>query len=171
MIHIYTGDGKGKTTAAMGLVLRAIHAGQKVGILQFLKSRQSGEITLLSEYEQVSILRSQKGTKFSFQMNEEEKAAAFAEHNDQLAQIKARVEAGEFQTVVLDEVFGALSTALLDEALLEDFLASLPQNVELLMTGRGAAQKYIDMADYVTEMKAIKHPFDRGVKMRKGVEY
>lgn len=171
MIHIYTGDGKGKTTAAMGLALRAINAGQKVYILQFLKGRESGEISLLKTYEQVTVVRGKPNLKFSFQMSETEKLEVREIHDAQLRDATNEVMKGNVGTLILDEVFGALSTNLLGESELDTLLDSLPKEVELILTGRGASQKLIDCADYVTEMKSIKHPFEQGVKMRKGVEY
>lgn len=171
MIHIYTGDGKGKTTAAMGLALRAINAGQKVYILQFLKGRESGEITVLKTYDQVKIVRGKPGLKFSFQMSESEKLEVREIHDFQLTEATNEVMTGNVGTLILDEVLGALSTGLLDESVLDALLESVPKEVEVVLTGRGASQKLIDRADYVTEMKSIKHPYERGQKMRKGVEY
>lgn len=171
MKHIYTGDGKGKTTAAMGLALRAIHAGRRLAIIQFLKGRESGEIALLKNYENVEILRGKPSTKFTNAMSTDELEQTRKLHNSQLESIISHMKRGEIDLIILDEVFGALNLKLLDEQLLKQILELAGDDIELIMTGRGAPDSYIEVADYVSEILSIKHPFDKGLKMRKGVEY
>ena len=149
LIHIYTGDGKGKTTAALGLILRASGRGLKVVLGQFLKGRETGELHTLSLLPGVTVFRGKPLTKFSFQMNEQEKADVL---------------------LVLDEVIGACGTHLLDESLLIDFLKHKPEHLEVVMTGRNPSPELLELADYVSEICKRKHPFDKGIPAREGIE-
>ena len=126
LLHLYYGDGKGKTTAAMGLALRALGSGKKVVIVQFLKGGKSGEIPLLEQLG-ATVYRGKAGQKFVFQMNDAEKAATRALQG--------------------------------------------PAGQECVLTAHAAPQWMLDAADYVTEMKCIRHPYQKGIAARKGVEY
>ncbi len=171
MIHIYHGNGKGKTTAAMGLALRALGVGYRVVIVQFLKGGKSGEIEMLCQLPNVTILRGKNSTKFSFQMNEDEKKAATALHDDHLEQATAWIERGECDLLILDEILDALATGLLDEKRLRTLLANRPDEWELVFTGRNPPAFLRDAADYITEMRCEKHPYERGIAARKGIEF
>lgn len=171
LVHIYHGDGKGKTSAAMGLALRAVGNGWRVGILQFLKGSPSGEITALQTLPGVTILRGKKGTKFSFQMTEEEKQEARALHEEHLAQIARQAGEGAFDLLVLDEAMGACGAGLLAWESLLAFVRQKPPALELVLTGRGPDEELLKLADYVTEMKMQKHPYERGIQARKGIEF
>ena len=146
LLHLYYGDGKGKTTAAMGLALRALGSGKKVVVLQFLKGGQSGEIPLLEQLG-AKIYRGKAGQKFVFQMNEAEKAATRNLQNRNLA--AAMTEDADL--LVLDEAGSAWELDMVDKALLQ--------------------KAVLDAADYVTEMKCCRHPYQKGVAARKGIEY
>ncbi len=171
MVHIYHGDGKGKTTAAMGLALRALGCGWRVGIVQFLKGRPTGEIVLLEQVPEVKILRGKTGTKFSFQMNEAEREEAKALHHAQLMEAMQLADRQAYDLLILDEVLDACACGLLDEALLLKNVAQRPARLELVMTGRDPSQAVLNLADYVTEMKLQKHPYERGIQARRGVEF
>lgn len=171
LIHIYHGDGKGKTTAAMGLALRAAGNGWNVGIVQFLKGGPSGEIAPLEALPGVSILRGKPGTKFSFQMSEEEKAATRALHMAHLDEVIQNAQNGAYDLLVFDEALGACACGLLDEAALIHFLQNKPEALEVVLTGRGPSEALLQTADYVTEMVMRKHPFEQGVPARKGIEF
>lgn len=173
MIHIYHGNGKGKTTAAMGLALRAIADGQRVLIVQFLKGSESGEITLLGKYDQVTIYRGKPNCKFSFQMNEQEKCECLQSNEDMLCRALEEHARDPFGTIFLDEVNGALSTELLCADLLKNVVreaSGSEDGLELICTGRNPQDWLVDAADYITEMKCERHPFNQGVCARKGVE-
>lgn len=170
-VHIYHGEGKGKTTAAMGLALRALGSGWRVYIVQFLKGEPSGEISVLETLPGVSILRGKPGTKFSFQMNGAEREEARQLHTGQLARAMAAAKAGACELLVLDEALGACACGLLDEDELLRYIADKPPGLELVLTGRGPSPALLAAADYVTEMKLQKHPFQQGLTARKGVEF
>ncbi len=167
-VQVYTGDGKGKTTAAIGLALRALSAGKRVYIVQFIKGRASGEIDALktnfpgADVESFGLGRFIKGTPT------EEDIEAARQGMDRLREV---LGAGEHQVVIADELNGAVEASLVS---LEDVLELLelrPDHVELVITGRNARVDLVAKADLVTEMLKIKHYFDNGVAARKGIEY
>lgn len=171
MIHIYHGDGKGKTTAAMGLALRMIGYGEPVFAVQFLKGSLSGEIAALLKLAGVTILRGKPGTKFVFQMCPKEIAEIKVLHMRQLGLAFEAAYTGKAKLLLLDEVLDAVSTATIEEDTLLDLIKGCPNDVEIVLTGRNPSQSLIQIADYVTEMKNIKHPYQQGIPARKGVEY
>ena len=156
LLHLYYGDGKGKTTAAMGLALRALGSGKKVVVLQFLKGGQSAKI-----------YRGKAGQKFVFQMNEAEKAATRDLQNRNLA--AAMTEDADL--LVLDEAGSAWELDMVDKALLQKAVLARPAAQECVLTAHAAPQWMLDAADYVTEMKCCRHPYQKGIAARKGIEY
>ena len=170
LIHIYTGDGKGKTTAAMGLILRASGRGLKVILGQFLKGRETGELKTLALLPGVQVFRGKPMMKFSFQMSEEEKADVLQAHNAFLQELARRCEEEQTDLLVLDEVIGACGTRLLDEKQLIRFLQQKPPHLEVVMTGRNPSPELLELADYVSEICKRKHPFDKGIPAREGIE-
>ena len=171
MIHIYCGGGKGKTTCAFGLALRAAGRGRKVVIAQFLKSGDSGERDAIAHVPGVTLLPAPEQVKFTFLMNEEEKAACAEQLKRTLEQVAAQVKAGECGLAVLDECCAAVSTGLLPLADVLAFLDGAPEDLEVVITGRDPDPALVERADYITEMKKIRHPFDKGVAARKGIEW
>ena len=165
MIHVYTGDGKGKTTAAMGLAARALGHGKRVVIVQFLKNGKSGELAPLSAAG-ATIFSGKAGTKFVSAMTEEEKRATRAMQDEHLRAALAL----PFDLLILDEACAALRYGLLEEALLRRAVA-LGKEREIVVTGRDPAPFLLDAADYITRMECVRHPFGRGVPARQGVEY
>ena len=166
LLHLYYGDGKGKTTAAMGLALRALGSGKKVVVLQFLKGGQSGEIPLLEQLG-AKIYRGKAGQKFVFQMNEAEKAATRDLQNRNLA--AAMTEDADL--LVLDEAGSAWELDMVDKALLQKAVLARPAAQECVLTAHAAPHWMLDAADYVTEMKCCRHPYQKGIAARKGIEY
>ena len=166
LLHLYYGDGKGKTTAAMGLALRALGSGKKVVVLQFLKGGQSGEIPLLEQLG-AKIYRGKAGQKFVFQMNEAEKTATRDLQNRNLA--AAMTEDADL--LVLDEAGSAWELDMVDKALLQKTVLARPAAQECVLTAHTAPQWMLDAADYVTEMKCCRHPYQKGIAARKGIEY
>ncbi len=169
LIHLYFGDGKGKTTASIGLAVRAAGNGNRVLVAQFLKGRPSGELAVLECLPGVSVMRGKPLTKFSWEMSEEEKRNVRQAHDAMLTSIAEQAE--ELALLVLDEALGACRTGLLDEAALLQFLRSKPEGLEVALTGRDPSAEMLALADYATEMKKIKHPYDQGLGARKGVEF
>ena len=171
MLHIYTGNGKGKTTASVGLAVRAAGAGLRVYFLQLMKDGTSSEIAMLERLG-VSVGAARSCCKFSVSMNAEEKAAASAEHSAILNEVGRLLADGAADLIVLDESIGAYNKRLLDTdkaSELTELAAS--SECELVLTGRGACSPFTDSADYITEMLPHKHPYDRGIPARKGIEF
>lgn len=170
MIIIYTGVGKGKTSAALGLIIRAVAASKKVALLQFIKSRQTGEHTILKErfpevYVEmlglgfVGILGDKKELK-------EHKAAA----KKGLIRTQRLIESFNYDIIILDEICGTISAGLIQEGDVIKIIENKPKELTLVLTGRNASQKLINCADLVTEMKKVKHPFDKGMQAIKGID-
>ena len=170
LVHIYYGDGKGKTTAAFGLAFRCAGWGKRAVIAQFLKSSPCGEVTAAERFPELTVLRSKGIRKFTFQMDEAEKAATAAECAALFQQAVELAQAREARLLVLDEVIDATHGFLSLEALCS-FLDHRPAGLEVVLTGRDPSPAMQEAADYITEMKKIKHPFDRGIGAREGVEF
>ena len=166
-VQVYTGDGKGKTTAAMGLALRALGCGLCVKVVQFLKGRDSGEVMMLERLG-AEVVRVSAGGKFLRDMTDEEKAAVRKSAQAALPVIRGWL--GKADMVVLDEALGALHGGLLS---LDDLMDIIDHRggTEIVLTGRAAPAELIERADLVTEMRPIKHYMDAGVKARKGIEF
>lgn len=170
LIHIYCGDGKGKTTAAVGLAVRCAGRGNKVLLVQFLKSRDSGELYSLAKLPDIEVMRGKESKKFTFQMNEEEKHALLIEHNKMFEQVLAKIKTGGYSLLILDEVIGALNAKVFEMPKLIEFLRHKPENLEIVLTGRNPASELVEIADYVSEMRKVKHPMDKGIMAREGIE-
>lgn len=162
---VHTGDGKGKTTAALGLAIRAWGAGLKVLILQFIKGRHSGELAAL---DALGIDVRQLGLGFITQENfaEQKKSARVA-----VELARREILSGAWDLIVLDEINYAVKFGLLDAANLLELTTIRPPQMHLVFTGRDALPELIDVADLVTEMKLIKHPFRRGIDAQAGIEF
>ena len=171
MIHVYHGDGKGKTTAAMGLALRMLAAGRRVVVVQFLKDGKSGEVRMLSGRLGVPVFAGVPTGKFTWEMTDEELAAVRKAHDKNLAAALDEVEASGARLLVLDEALDALSKGLVDEALVDRALDMSARGVEVALTGRAPSRKIVEKADYITEMRCEKHPYEQGICAREGVEY
>lgn len=170
LIHIYCGDGKGKTTAAVGLAVRCAGRGNKVLLVQFLKSRDSGELYSLAKLPDIEVMRGKESKKFTFQMNEEEKHALLIEHNKMFEQVLAKIKNGGYSLLILDEVIGALNAKVFEMPKFIEFLRHKPENLEVVLTGRNPAPELVEIADYVSEMRKVKHPMDKGIMAREGIE-
>ncbi len=169
MLHIYCGDGKGKTTCAMGLAVRAAGHGRKVVVAQFLKGSNSGERAVLESLPTVNCLSVPETIKFVFAMDEQEKAQARAQMTAAFAQA---VEASrDSDLLVLDELCGAVTTGMVPLETVLAFLDNRPETLEVVITGRDPAPALQERADYITEMRKLKHPFDRGAGAREGIEW
>jgi len=167
MLHIYHGDGKGKTTAAMGLALRMAGRGERVVIAQFLKSEDSGERLALAQLPGVELLPLPDCLPFTFQLTERQRE----EERERYAGMLARLEelAPQADLLVLDEVCDAIDVGLVA---LDDVLSLLDgHSGETVLTGRQGQEELLSRADYVTRMRKEKHPFDRGEVAREGVEW
>ena len=175
LVEIYTGDGKGKTTAAFGLALRAAGQGNKVLIYQFLKppSVDIGErfaLQLGAVRIRVEALDTPWDMGESFK-DEQEVAKMAAGISDALEKIAQTAEKRFYDVLILDEIIFCLSKGLVGLEEVKNIIDRRDPRVEIVMTGRGASQELIDMADLVTEMKSVRHPSDMGIAARRGIEF
>ena len=168
MIHLYCGDGKGKTTAAMGLALRMLGRGRGVVIAQFLKGEDSGERRILEQLSGVTLLPVPGEVKFSFQLTAAEREAEAGRYRELLDRAQEAARGAECGALVLDEVCAAVNTGLLP---LEAVLSCLERaECEVVLTGRDPHPALTERADYITEMVKCRHPYDLGAPARPGVE-
>jgi len=169
LVQVYTGDGKGKTSAAFGLALRATGRGLKVYVIQFIKGGfDYGELYVLDKLPNITLKAFGRG-KFITAKPPDQEDIRFAEQALQLAE--QIIKNGEHDIVILDEINVALSLKLVGLEEVLELIRNKPSHVELVLTGRHAPDRIIDAADLVTEMKEVKHPFSKGFPARKGIEY
>lgn len=186
MIQLYTGNGKGKTTAAVGAAMRAVGSGRTVVFAQFMKGNDSGELHSLEKIPGIEICRSRKEFGFYRTLSEAEKEQLRAEHNrilDILWEAAAKPQAadifapgapdrGRVGMVILDEITYPVNWGLVDCDKLKKLLEfGKTEELEIILTGRNAASFLQDAADYITEMTAVRHPYEKGIAARKGIEY
>lgn len=170
-IHIYCGDGKGKTSAALGLAVRAAGRGKKVLLVRFLKNDDSGELAVLHAIPQVNIFPCERTFGFVFRMTGEEKKAAALFYRDYFAGACRKAVEEAYDIVIFDELIGACNYQMVPEADICKFLEERPQTMEVVLTGRDPKEALTAAADYVSEIKMIKHPYTKGLKAREGIEY
>lgn len=169
MIHIYCGDGKGKTTAAVGLAVRAAGARKKILFSQFLKDGSSSELNILRSLENVSVVNCETVSGFYRSLTEAQREQVNRDYSAMLREVLAAADSVEL--LVLDEVLHACNYGIVDEDVLCRFLSHKPERLEVALTGRNPSERLLALADYVTEMKKQKHPYDRGVMARLGIEF
>lgn len=166
-IQVYTGNGKGKTTAAMGLSMRAAGAGLKIYIVQFMKMGDYSELKALERFSDlIEIKQFGLGGFIKGKPSSDDIATA----KKGLEKAKTALKSGKYDIVIMEEANVAVACGLFALQKLLDIMDMKPGNVELIITGRGAAAEIIEKADLVTEMKEIKHYFSKGVKARPGIE-
>jgi len=169
LVQVYTGNGKGKTSAAFGLALRAIGRGLKVYIIQFIKGGfDYGELYVIDKLPNLKLKAFGRG-KFITEKPAGKEDVKLAE--EALVLAEKVVKSGEYDIVILDEINVALSLRLISLEKVLKLIKDKPKHVELVLTGRNAADEIVEAADLVTEMKEIKHPFSKGYEARKGIEY
>ena len=172
LMHIYFGDGKGKTTAALGLALRAAGCGKSVVIVQFLKDWKCGELDSLAILPNVTVFRGKaSGGVFIYEMSEEQRAETKAIHDENLLSVLNLYKKSKYDLLVLDEAIDAYNLGVLDADMFMGLIEKKPADLELVITGHDPDAKMLGYADYVTEMVKRKHPYDLGVAARRGVEF
>lgn len=172
LIIVYTGGGKGKTTAALGMALRAVGYNHKICLIQFIKgSWPYGEMESVKRLEpELELIISGKG--FVGIIDDKSPKEEHAKIAKQALQIsKEKVQSGAYNIVILDEVNYAINLGLIDVKDVLELIKSKPENLNLVLTGNHAKQEIIDLADLVTEMKEIKHPYKSGIKAKKGIDF
>lgn len=170
LIHLYCGDGKGKTTAATGLALRAAGAGRRVLFVQFFKDGSSSEVKALRSVPGVAVRICPVQHGFFRDMDDETRRRAVADFTA-LFEAAAAEAAENADLLVLDEAVSACNHGMIPKDALLRFLREKPEGLEVVLTGRDPAPELLELADYVTEMRKIRHPYDRGIRARKGVEF
>lgn len=171
-IHIYTGNGKGKTTAAFGLAMRAYGNGFRVLITQFLKNSFSGEVKAMEIFKPlIGIYRIEMPKKFIREMNADEKEDTRVKVNKQFEDVVDTIKTENYDMLIMDELLATINYGLIPLAKVQDFLMKRPKNLEIVITGRNAPNEIIEIADYVSEINEIKHPYKSGIKARKGIEF
>ena len=167
LLHIYTGNGKGKTTAALGLALRAAGSGMKVCFVQFMKGGETGELNSLKLIPSVTVMRPEKSFGFFSSLSETEKNELSSIHMNLLRSSLS----GDYDLVVLDEFNIAYHYELLNKKEAFSLVTSALKTSEVVLTGRCPAPEFMSAADYISEIAEVKHPYSRGIEARKGIEY
>lgn len=171
LIHIYTGDGKGKTTAAVGLATRALGSGLKVVYCSFHKRPEK------YGYTEIDSLKKLGARVFNFAKGHPHLDKSIDQNQirrevpEAIQTLTQLLETESVDMLILDEILISVRDAYLDELVLIDFVKNKPSHTELVLTGRSATQNVMDLADYVSFVQKIKHPYDKGILSREGVEY
>lgn len=169
MVEVYTGDGKGKTTAAFGLALRALGHGLKVLCIQFMKGDPNyGEVIISKRLPNFELIQSGLPT-FVKKGNPSPEDLRLAKEGFEKA--KKTIKDGKYDIIILDEINVAMDYGLIEIEEVEKLIKECPENIELILTGRYAPKRIIELADLVSEIKEVKHYYKRGIQARKGIEY
>ncbi|MBI4436357.1 MAG: cob(I)yrinic acid a,c-diamide adenosyltransferase [Candidatus Omnitrophica bacterium] len=169
LLMVHTGDGKGKTTAALGLALRAVGCGMKVMMIQFMKGTwKYGELEAAKRLApDFTIL--QMGEGFTWETKDRRKDIALSKKTWEFC--KETLQSGKYGLVILDEMNYVLGYGFLDTKEVVDFLKKKPEELHVVLTGRNAPKELVELADLVTEMKEVKHPFQKGIIAQRGIEF
>lgn len=170
MLHIYCGTGKGKTTAAVGLAVRGAGAGMKVRFVQFMKGAYTSELAVLENIPGLEIRRCDRDYGFFKNMSERDKLDITRCHNELLDHAFSPVHA-PFGMIILDEFCSAYTHGLMDKELAKRLVTENKDNAEVILTGRDPAEEFVRAADYISEIRCLRHPYERGISARKGVEF
>lgn len=164
ILHIYHGNGKGKTTAATGLAIRAAGAELKVIFIQFLKNGTSSEINILKQINNIEYFCCDECRKFTFQMSDKEKALVTSGNNELIE----KAFSSDADVIILDEFLDAYNLNMIDSDSEKYILNS---DKEIILTGRNPAEIFLNHADYISEITSVRHPYEKGIKARKGIEF
>ncbi|MCC8163633.1 MAG: cob(I)yrinic acid a,c-diamide adenosyltransferase [Lachnospiraceae bacterium] len=168
-LQIYCGDGKGKTTASVGLAVRAAGTGLKVLFCQVMKDGSSGEVKMLQQLG-VTYRCCTEHFGFYWNMNEEQKRAAAKAYTAIFLEAAQKARDEEYDLLIVDEFMSAYNHGLIDQKEALHFLMNRPEHLEIVLTGRDPGEELVELADYVTEMRKVKHPFKKGIPARRGIE-
>ncbi|MCX7842483.1 MAG: cob(I)yrinic acid a,c-diamide adenosyltransferase [Clostridia bacterium] len=172
LIQVYTGEGKGKTTAAVGQGIRALGRGNRVYMVQFLKSGPSGELEIIKRLEpDFKLFRFEKQRGFVWTLNEEQREELKGEIRKGFEFIKMVLNNKECDVLIIDEIMGVLSNKFLDVNEVVGVLKNKPESIEIIMTGRNVPEEIAEAADYISDIKCVKHPLQKGIPAREGIEF
>ena len=171
LIHIYTGDGKGKTTSAVGLATRALGSGFKVLYCSFHKRPEKYGYAEMESLKKLgaNVLNFAKGHPHLDKSIDEN--VIKKEVSEAIQTLKELLATQSFDLIILDEILISVRDNYLEESILVDFISHKPENTELVLTGRSATEKVMELADYVTFCKKMKHPYDQNIRSRRGIEF
>ena len=170
MIQTYFGNGKGKTTAAVGSAIRCAGCGNKVLFVQFLKNNDSAEFNVFSEIKNIDVLCSDEHYELYDNRKKDCKLALTQAYNKLLFE-DAKSKADTYQMIILDEILDAVEYGYIDENNLLELLAEIKSHSEIILTGHNLTQRIADVSDYISEIKEISHPYTKGVSPREGIEF
>ena len=170
MIQAYYGNGKGKTTAAIGSAVRCAGCGNKVLFVQFLKNNDSSEFRVLAEIDRVDILYSQERYALYDNMNGD-RAAALSEAYGKFLFEEVKIKSSSYQMIILDEVLDAVRYGYIDETEFLKLICGIKENTEIILTGHCLSEKIADVSDYISEIREICHPYTKGTLPRRGIEF
>lgn len=170
LIEVYTGDGKGKTTASVGLGVRAAGRGFKVLMTQFLKDNDTGELLSIEKIPNFDMFFGEPVKKFFKFMTDSEKNAVIDEHRERFKEVTEKAKNENYDVLIMDEIIASVNLGIINIDSLMKFLESKPMSLEVVLTGREPDKRILDIADYVSEIKAIKHPYQNGINARIGIE-
>lgn len=170
-VHIYCGDGKGKTSAALGLALRAAGRGKRILIVRFLKNEDSGEVPVLRSIPGITVMPCDREFGFIFRMKEEQRMEAAEYFQTRFESACRQALEERYDVLILDEIMAACHYGMVQEADVRRFLKQRPESVEIVLTGRDPSAGLLEMADYISEICMGKHPYEKGIPAREGIEY
>lgn len=171
LIHIYCGDGKGKTSAAIGLAIRAAGSGMNVLFSRFLKTEFSGELKILDQIPQITVLHLEKSYGFFRTLSEEQKEEVRKMYRMLWNNILDKIQKEDYDVLVIDEFMAAYNYGLIPNEEAVEFLKKKPEHLEIVLTGRNPDSVLTELADYVSRIEKVKHPYDQGILARRGIEY
>lgn len=171
LVAVYTGNGKGKTTASVGQGIRCAGNDLNVRMVQFLKGGATGEMNIIETIPNFTLFRFERPRGFFWTLDEQQKKELQEDIDKAMEFVEGTIDNNYCDVLILDEVMGALSNNLIDIDRLVSAINRRPDTMEIIMTGRNVPEKVYEIADYVTEMKDLKHPFEKGIAARKGIEW
>lgn len=171
LVHIYCGDGKGKTSAAVGLAVRAAGRNMKVLVVRFLKTENSGEVNVLRNIPGISVTPCDRTFGFVFRMNEDQKREAARYYQKRFEDAVKEAVEGRYDLLILDEILASCNYGMVQEQSVTEFLKNKPAELEVVLTGRDPSETLLELADYVSEICMRRHPYEKGVPARLGIEF
>ena len=171
LVHIYCGNGKGKTSAAVGLAVRAAGRGMKVLAVRFLKTENSGEVEVLRSIPGITVTPCDCTFGFVFRMTEEQKQEAARYYQSRFETAVTEAVENNYDLLILDEILASCNYGMVNEQSVTEFLKNRPENLEVVLTGRDPTEALLELADYVSEICMRKHPYHKGIPARKGIEF
>ncbi len=167
LLHIYCGDGKGKTTAAIGLAVRAAGSGMRVCLVQLMKGGFTSELKALALIPGIDVMRCDREYGFVKNMNDADKLLLTGCHNNLLE----KAFSGGYDIIILDEFNSAYFYGLLERTVAAELILKGKKSAEIILTGRAPAEIFVNAADYISEIQCVKHPYKNGISARKGIEF